>query len=736
VTAYDDAIESSSRNLTASVTIGGGTNPLLNGLVGDVTIDRAVDDLSEKITSIAGAASAQATITLKAASSSGRALQLSPFSTNANSMRTVAQYGIGQTVTVTEYVYPGASFSGTSSGYPLFTGTIDSISLSEDGVTIVALDTAGTLQGTATLPAAAGTISSSTTVQTTFNPLGVVDLAMRSSGKYLTPSLRSGVFLSVPGIGSCLPEVGSFLTGPSTYTNLVSPWPTQLPTVDVAVSTSISDCASFTTSTPISMPWPSPALSLRVEGWFYLSRPGTRTGFIVLGDESSTNEVQMCVETTGQISLRNGTGTPFFTSTTVLVPAGAPAWKWIGLNLFDPRWGNNVTVYDATTSDNATPAFNSPDGLSQVRLNSTAVGLQLWSGGPFTSNASWTPNYTAYLDSVSWRLYGMARQSAPAWQTVQDVAKAYGDVTWWDGAGAFHYETRATWKARRSGAAARTFTEARIFDGLPAWDAKSVCRSVSANVVTPQVKQSTTTVPAWSATEVYTVAARSTQTIAVELDYQVYNLMTATRGFQSDATHSWVQAVAATAVEDPAAVLVGSYTVSFTPTATGFTFTVTNNNPYAISFWSPGDSGSIAAGPYIVLHGKTIRFPEPKVVSRAAAAAGQDLAMDDNQWRQDTTTTAAWLDDIAQEVAYPQVLWPQLSIPLDPRRSVGDVVSVFDARHMDVAHPVQVVGTSFDLKAEGDMHRSALTVRSAYAPTGLIVGVMSLPVGSAQTVKV
>jgi hypothetical protein len=124
------------------------------------------------------------------------------------------------------------------------------------------------------------------------------------------------------------------------------------------------------------------------------------------------------------------------------------------------------------------------------------------------------------------------------------------------------------------------------------------------------------------------------------------------------------------------------------------------------------------------------------VVSRAAAAAGQDLAMDDNQWRQDTTTTAAWLDDIAQEVAYPQVLWPQLSIPLDPRRSVGDVVSVFDARHMDVAHPVQVVGTSFDLKAEGDMHRSALTVRSAYAPTGLIVGVMSLPVGSAQTVKV
>jgi hypothetical protein len=738
VTVYDDAIESSAWVGVAGVTIGGGSNPLLNNLVCDVSIDRAVDDLTEQVTNIAGTAAAQATITLKGGNASGTALQLSPFSTNSNSMRNVARYGIGQTVQVTEWVYPAATLSGTPSGYSLFTGTIDTISLGEDSVTITALDTAGTLQGTVNLPAAAGTISSFTSVQTTLNPLGVVDLSLRSAGKCLTPTLRSNAILSVPGIGACLPEVGAFLTGPSTYTNLASPWPAYLPTVDVASSTSFQDCASFTCTGPM-MTVPGASISyVHTEGWFYLSRPGSRLGFLVQGDESA-GEVQWCIETGGQVSARHGpAGSPFFT-TTGTIPVG-PGWVHLYLILSDNGWAyvsiNGATVESALSAGYDWASFK---GLLQVRLNARALGLQVWnlsSSSTAGTNVSWLPNYSASLDSMSTRVYAMARQSAPAWQTVQQVAKAYGDVTWWDGAGAFHYETRPTWKARRATAASRTFTEARIFSGMPSWDAQSVCRSVSANVVTPQVAQSATAAPAWSATETYTVAARSTVTVHIDLDYQVYDVKPVLRGFQASAANSWAQAVAAASVGDPAATLLGAFSVSFMPTATGLDMTVVNNNSVSIALWSPGDGGSIAAGPYLVVHGKTIRFPEPKVLTRAAAAAGQDLTMDDNQWRQDTSATAAWLDDIAQEVAYPQVLWPALNIPMDPRRSVGDVVAIQDARHMDVAHPVQIVGTNFDLPAEGDMHKTSLTIRSAYAPTGLIVGVMSLPVGTSLLVKV
>jgi hypothetical protein len=580
-------------------------------------------------------------------------------------------------------------------------------------------------------------VASFTSVDTRLNPMAVVDLSMRSAGKYLTPPIISGqqVILSVPGIGSCLPEVGAFLSGPSTNLNLTSPWPTQLPTVDVAQSTSITNCASFACASPIKMrPTYAVDSGLNFEGFFYLSRPASRTGFLVLGDESATNEVQVCVEPGGQISLRNGTGTPFYTSTTVFIPSGAATWNYIGVHLLDPAWSSPVFVFGGTVGGGTVfdgpataTAFVTPDGLSNVRLNCTALGLQVFNSDTAAfNNFAWTPNYTAYLSTQPARIYGLARQSASAWATIQQVAKAYGDVAWFDGAGVFHYETRATWKARRYGGAARTLTEfnSGILSGLPDWGAQGVCRSVSANVVTPQVTQSTAASPAFTATEVYTVAARTTSTIQIDLDYQIYDVKPVAAGVAAGASFCYFYPVRADAVGDPAATMIGLVGVTITPNSTGIAVTIRNSNSVAISLWEPS-----TLGPYLIVHGKKITFPDPKTLTRSAGSTGSDLPLEDNPWRQDATAAAAWLDDIAQEVAYPQVVWSGLQGVVDPRRSIGDVLALNDGRHMDVTHPAQIVGTNFNLPA-GGLHTLDYTVRTAYPPTGLIVGVSSMTVGS------
>jgi hypothetical protein len=726
VTAYDDAIESTGWCGVTTVTFGG-SNPLLNGLACDVTIDRAVDDLSETLTNITGTAAAQATITLKGGNSSGTALDLSPFSTNAYSMRTISQYGVGVSVVVTETVWPsGVPNVGSSQVYTLFTGTIDHISLGEDSVTITALDPAGTLQGTANLPAAAGSVANFNSGDTRLNPMAVVDLCMRSAGMYLTRKTWGPDFynfgaptLSVPGIGSGLPEIGTFIAGPSTSLRVASPWPTQLPAVDVAQSTSSTNCCVFQTSTPF-----VESQYVSMEGWFYLSRPGTTTGVIVLGDEDNAREVQLYVNSTGTISLRIGLGAALWTSTGT-IPVG-PSWVHLFLSLHqvDGVLSINESAWESVLPSSST----SIGGLSQVRLAAPALGVQVINGSASalpSAPPSWTPTFSASLDSQPARIAGLARQSASAWATIQSVAKAYGDVAWFDGAGAFHYETRATWKARRTSAAARTLTDTTgILSGLPEWGAQGVCRSVTANVVTPQVTQSTAALPAWQATETYTVAARTTSTIQIDLDYQLYDLKAMTYGVAAGATSSYFYPVAATSVGDPAATMIGSVTVTVVPNATGLAVTVRNGNPVAISLWEPASNG-----PYLIVHGKTITFPAPKTLTRAAGATGSDFPMEDNSWRQDTTSTAVWLDDIAQEVAYPQVVWSGLQGVMDPRRSIGDVLSLNDGRHMDVTHPAQIVGTNFNLPAEG-LHTLDYTVRTAYPPTGLIVGVSSMTVGS------
>jgi hypothetical protein len=333
---------------------------------------------------------------------------------------------------------------------------------------------------------------------------------------------------------------------------------------------------------------------------------------------------------------------------------------------------------------------------------------------PSGYNFGWAPNYSAVLNTQPVRVSGIAAQTGPAWGTIQQVAKAYGDVAWFDGAGVFRYETRSTWKARRFAAAARLLDETRIVAGEPQWSTSSVCKTVSASVQTPQVAQSTVAAPAWVATEVYTVAARSTVSFQVDLGgYQVFDIKAPQFGVSASALRTWFYPVPASSVGDPAATAIGSVTVKVAPNAAGFVVTVTNPNPVAIALWEP-----TTGGPYLIVHGKTIRWPEAKTITaNAGALIGQDLALGDNPWRQDATTAAAWLDDIAGELGLPQVMWPSVTILADPRRSIGDVLSMDDDRLMDVTHPVQIVGTNYNLPAEG-RHEVTLTVRGAYRPTG------------------
>jgi hypothetical protein len=250
--------------------------------------------------------------------------------------------------------------------------------------------------------------------------------------------------------------------------------------------------------------------------------------------------------------------------------------------------------------------------------------------------------------------------------------------------------------------------------------------NVTSSTVAPVLRTSTTTAPAWSATEIYEIPASSTATFDIALDYSVYDVEAVSNAFQSSASSSWIRAVASTAVGDPAATHITTIgSAKFTPIAGGLRLTVRNSNAVAISLWTPGDGGSIVAGPYAVCHGKTVTNPEPlvtRVATGASITTGGDVDLGDNPWRQMPLYALEHLSDIAGELAGPQVMWPSIQIPLDPRLTLGDVISVQDARHMDVAMAVQIVGISWDMPSEG-MHTMTLTVRSAYRVTGWVMDV-------------
>jgi hypothetical protein len=727
VTALDDAIEAAGGQFQTRVTItwpGGGTNPIFN-LVADVTVDRAVQDQPMAVTQIAGAAAAQAQVTLKSGDGTYLASMLSPFSTNAWSTRGIAGYGVGQVGIVID---EGVMVSGAYVYTTLFTGTVTGFTLGDDGsAQLTCVDRSVTIQGSANLPAAGG-IAKSIAGDTRLNPLAVVDLALRSGGYYLTRGQWGPSFynlpaptLSVPGIGASLPEVGSFVTGPSTSLNVASPWPTQLPTVDVQQSTSITNCSIFRCTTAFSA---AAGHYVLMEGWFYLTRPGTTTGVIVLGDEVDAQEVQVYVNSTGTVSLRIGLGAAIWTSTGT-IPTG-PSWVHLFLILSEATGYLSINESSWETVSTSTTSLT---GLSQVRLACPVLGLQVTNDSfAFTAMGAappgWTPNYTATLDTVPQRLSGVVRQTGPAWALVQQVAQALGDVAYWDGAGAFHYESRTTWAARRGVAPTYIKSDGRILSGAPAWNQDSLRRSVSANIVVPSTLQSTVAKPAFVATEIYTVPARSRLTFDIALDYAVYDIKTAANAWSTDASSSWFRATAADSVNDPAAALVGSISVGFRATATGITLTVVNNNAFDISLWSPGDGGPIAAGPYLIVHGKTITFPEPRAITAQAStlSSADDLVLEDNPWRQDQTQTQAWVSSVASDVAMPQMVWPSVSIPVDPRLQLGTCITLADVTYMDVTHPVQIVGIAYNLPAE-EMHRMELTVRSVYSPTGPLIGV-------------
>jgi hypothetical protein len=370
---------------------------------------------------------------------------------------------------------------------------------------------------------------------------------------------------------------------------------------------------------------------------------------------------------------------------------------------------------------------NSPIGLSQIRMNCAVLGLQIMASdsSSVTLNSDWVPNFNANIATVPQKISGIAKQTAPGWGLIQQVAQAYGDLAWWDMNGTFRYETNATWRTKRfSGTFARTLKGDRIFNGTPRWGRDSVRKTVTVPVVVPQVVQSTVENPAWVATDIYTVPARSKISFSVELDYSIYNIKAIARGFNTAATSSWIRTSRADAVGDPAAKDVGGLTVAqVTPTSTGLQFTFANANNFPIAIWSAGNGGSIGLGPYLVIHGTKLVFPDSRLITVATSAAqGDDLVIDATNWRQDPDQANLWANSIAADTAQPLLEWASLTIPLDPRLSLGDVLNVMDSRFMDVFHPLQIVGISYDMPSK-DKHTMTLQVRGAYAPTGWVLGV-------------
>lgn len=718
----------SSWEVTCRVTIDWGAVGVMDTtrLTPSVKIDRSVADAATDLGQITGGVAGEATITLSGEylDTSGqlvRAAELSPYIDKPWSTRNLPHYGRGSAVAVDV----GFTVNGAVEWIRRFTGYVTSVNPSSGGdVIITALD--NRLRGKVDLPAAGGVVNAVPGGDPTISPLAIVDIALRSDGLCLTPPARPEAFVSATCCGSPLPEIGTYATFPFASPTVGGRWTPEVRSGGRARATGVTSVAGS---------W------ICVEGWVKRSWPGSgRTLLYQVSQGASTYDVYLL--STGAVSLALS-GTAMAITSAAGAVSNDVSWHYVAAAWRTGTSGQAIIRVDATTTSVSVAVPTDFLDLvlnTQVTWGTVCEGLQAWqpTATPTWNNTWPGPNYVALMDRTPTRLAAVAAASkVSAWQLIQDVAQAEGAIAGFDESGAFRYETRESWHARRFATPGRVVAGDYLQSWGLSWSSEGERRAVSAPVHTPRVVQSTMSTPAWQATEVYTCPALRTVSYEVALSEPIFEIGDVMSRYQDSALYSFRNAVSREAVGDPAARSVLGVQILVRPTATGITITITNQNAFAIALWTPEQTtpNFIPEGPYLVLHGKKVTIPEPRTVTVLTGADVEDeLILSDSMWRQSDTATAMVLDTLASECSMPAIVLDPIPIAGDPRIQLGDVITLDDSvitvdgvsvsnphRFSDAPMPVTVIGVQEEISGAG--YFTTLTGRAAYAPIGWVLDV-------------
>lgn len=696
------------------------------------TVDRQVKDVPDQTNAFNGVAAAQATITIP---ESGAAA-LSPWVGGAQSAKPRSR------VTVQCQFLPGGSV------FTVFSGLVTKRQFGSTGdCTITALDDSASTGGTFTMPAG-GATDGDGLGDWKLSPLSPIDIALRSGGVYLTPppalsaaDRKKYAVLAVSGCGGWTPEIGSIVSAYSGYTAVGLP---------VRVAGKFTPDIIAGPTAPIFQGLADPLavrdhVAFQCDGWFRLV---TGTSGVILDYGAVFAAVSASA-----VTVNDATG------------AGISCPPPAGVNLLDGQFHhlcvrtvvtNGLQTTTAwvdgrqTTVGTNQAAFPLNASSTPTRCNLGAPGLLgekvAWEGfeaflvpagvtislpGARFGQAAGTPSA---ITATTTRLTAIPPQSgADMWQTIQAIAQAEGAVAGFDETGTWRFEPKRTWMARRVTTEVRAITESRE-DGLPLTDSRDgLFGSVSANVQTVTVTNSTYSNPTWAAADVITVKGKSTLVqdiqsdgmLAIQNPFEFTALANMITGPGPNDTLNIYGAVQASRVGDPAAPQLGNLQITTLPKAGGFTLKIVNPNGFDVALWSNGLS-PIPAGPCLIICGQRITVSDPRPLSAPSnPTVAAILAIDDNPWRQDPAATQALCETLAGDVYASIPTLDAVTMPGDPRLQLGDLITVQDSRLMTNPLKVLIVGITHSARPDSQF-TTALQLRAIGAPKAWILGVPGL----------
>jgi hypothetical protein len=730
------------------------------GSIDDLTADVVSVDLTRELSTdlppqtklFAGAAAAQATITLAHRDSAGDpakhgAYYYSPLN-SASPLFSKKRKGAPARLELGFVGANGAEY------VTVLEGSVRSLQVTSGGrVAVMRIaDRSESMRRQVTVPliVADGATETGTGIRVGLNTIFVADWIFRACGWYASPPPRANCLFSATMHGSAWPEIGQAQDihgsnqslpnfAPSPPATAAAKFVQALHLVGSSATTIsyILDDSAGTTST-------NNGDECLFEGWVKLQSTsvdqplfiafisGAAEPYVSLFWQQSTSRL-VCTFSRAAADTDHTTGT-----SGPSVSPGTSAYHYYGVHVAWTSTGADVTFrYDGTSTgpvNVATSSFTGQAALNTIRIGHGKVSSfadgdldALVEAVQFTREAaagSWNNAFSPTADihasaAIDSRIAATPHSIEEGWSLLQQVALAEFATTGYDEVGRPFYWPRDRWTTAPYTTSQRTLTPSTALKELESVEAIDQVRNhITAKADAPVVEVSSTV---WKLGQRFKIDASGSRTIWASLPNPTANIDTSwTYGVTAGTGSRYAAGTNRDGTGNQVSNLTFVTTV-LSPTSVKIVIT----NPNAFEIWLTVDgnlSVALQGQPYVWLDGQQVLFDqagsggalliEAEDATSQADYGIQLLELPDSPWRQDEDQVTGIVADALLMLKQAGPILSDVPIVGDPRLQLGDRVTIVDNEGLAIS------GADFhlskvDLTFDGEGLSGIVSLRSA-----------------------
>lgn len=724
-------------------TTGSGYTDDISADVVSVDLNRELEtDLPVQAKLFAGAAAAQATITLAHRDPSGDPTHHGGwFYSPLNSASPLfAKQRKGRAVTL-EFGFVTAA--GTSEYVTVLVGTVRSLEVSAGGrqATMIVADRSETMRKQVQLPmviADGDVAGTAAVIRPGLNTTWLADYVARRCGYYASPPQRTGCQFLATFHGSGQSEVGTVeqhhgATGSKLSYSPTASFPTAAKWVQAVNTAGTSDQAMryFLARTGIISP--NNTRTVLVQGWWKFNSAAVDQPLWIIFDSAAAGATAPFVsahynQPSGTFQVLFNRGGADNTQRAIVGPSISPGtgWHYYGVLVSFTSTGVSATFrYDSTTTGPTTTATPSVtggpeflriqvnrgrassyadtymDGLCEDVQATTESSVSTWDNA-FTPTAQIVPATT--IDN---RLVATPNARENGWELFQRIAESEFATAGFDETGMLFYWSRKRWTTAPYTTSQRTLTAATALKELATIEAVDQLRNrITINSTMPLVGDSQTV---WKLASRWRIVAGGTITKYARLNDPVGNVDTSVVSGSALGSSRYM---AGTQLDGQ-----GAQVTDLVITLTALSPTLIKiqiDSPTSLVYMSADENASVAYSgkPYLWIDAQPVSFSQDTGSSSATRVEASDstsianygeqlLEIPDNDFRQDDDDLQDLADDLVADLADPGPAITDVPAVGDPRIQLGDRLTIVDPDGLVMSEDYHCSAVNFSYDSGG-----------------------------------